>query len=393
MAEVKTVEQIIRSINKDFGEIVHKGIPKKEEDLPKLISMGSISLDFCIYGGLKEGTFSEFSGPEGSGKTSMACMAAGSYQRVHQEKSVLFVDLEGTFDWTWAEKLGLKTDKQFIYYECVGQSGETILNHVVDFMKTGQVGFVVVDSLPFLIPNYVQDADDLEQKSMGGNAKLLSDFTARYIGLIRKQRIIFVGINQVRENMSGYGDPLITTGGRAWKHACSLRLMFKRGDFFDQNGDKVKKKDAQSPAGHFIEMYVLKNKNSPWDRKLGFTKLHYWKGIDYISDLTEVAIYFNLIDNSSVGWFKILDADGNPVLDQDGKEIKINGKLKLAEYLKDHKEISARLYHKVRDMMTTKEASYIQGFEELLGVSTDFLTYSNGEDDFDNKIEGEDKDE
>ena len=388
MAEVKTIDQVIRSISKDFGNIVHKGIPKNEEDKSKLISLGSISLDFCVYGGLKEGTITEFSGPEGSGKTTMACLAAGSYQKTYPEKSVLFVDIEGTFDWTWGEKLGLKTDTQFIYYECVGQSGESILNHVVDFIRTGQVGFVIIDSIPLLIPNYVQDADDLEQKSMGGNAKLLSDFTARYIGLIRKQKVIVVGINQVRENMSGYGDPLITTGGRAWKHACSLRLMFKRGDFFDQNGDKVKKKDAQSPAGHYIEMYVLKNKNSPWDRKLGFSKLHYWKGIDYISDLTEVAVYFGLIDNSSVGWFKILDEEGKPVLDDEGKEIKINGKLKLAEYLRTHKDVSGRLYHKVKDLMANKEPGYIEGFEALLGVSTDFITY--GSEDKDPEIKEED---
>lgn len=382
MAEVKSVEQLCKEINKTFGETVQIGLNKSKEK-SELISLGSISLDFCVYGGLKEGTFNEFCGEEGSGKTSDACLSAGSYQKARPDKSVLFVDLEGTFDPEWANKLGLKTDQQFIYYETSGQSGEVILNHIIDFIKTGKVGFVILDSLPFLIPEFVQAEDNMEQKSMGGNAKLLSDFTSRYVGLIRKQKVIFIGINQVRDNMTKYGDPLKTTGGRAWKHACSLRLMFKKGEFFDKEGDKLKKKDAQSPAGHIIEMYVLKNKNSPWDRKLGFTRLHYWKGIDYISDLSEVAVYFGLIDNSSSGWFKILDADKKPLL-EDGKEIKINGKHKLAEYLKEHKEISARLYHTVRDMMANKDPGYIKGFEEMLGIDTSFLLGQDEEEEKEN---------
>ena len=373
MADKKTVDQVIREINKNFGNIVNKAPDKSKSREYELSSLGSISLDFCVYGGLKEGTFNEFFGAEGGGKTTVACLAASSYQRSHPDRSVLFVDIEGTLDFDWAHKLGLKTDQQFVYYETVGQSGEVILNHVVQLIKTGEIGFVILDSLPLLIPNYVQDEDDLEQKSMGGNAKLLSDFTARYTGLIKKEKVIFIGINQLRDNMTQYGDPYKTTGGRAWRHACSLRLMYKRGDFFGQDGEKVKKKDAQSPAGHIVEMYVQKNKNSPWDRKLGFTKLHYWKGIDYVSDLTEVAVYFGLIENSSPGWFKILDGEGKALLDSSGNEIKINGKLKLAEYLKNNKEISARLYHTVRGMMENKEPGYIKGFEEMLGVDTTFL--------------------
>lgn len=373
MAENKTIEQVIRTISKEFEGIVHKGAPKPTSE-DSLVSFGSISLDFCCYGGLKPGRFVEFSGAEGSGKTSVACLSAAAYQRANPDKSVLFVDVEGTFDPEWAAKLGLKTEEQFIYYTTLGQSGEVILNHVKDFMQTGQVGFVIIDSLPMLIPNYVQNEDNLEQKSMGGNARLLSDFTARYTGLIKKHKILVIGINQLRDNMTQYGDPFKTTGGRAWKHACSQRLMFKRGDFFGQDGEKVKKKDAQNPAGHFIEMYVLKNKDCPWDRKLGFTKLHYWKGIDYVSDLVEVAVYFNLIDNSSVGWYKLLDQDGNVLTDSEGNEIKINGKKKLSEYLRDNKEISGKLYYKVRELMMEKGSTHIQGFEAMLGASTQFLT-------------------
>ena len=77
---------------------------------------------------------------------------------------------------------------------------------------------------------------------MGGIAKALTRFANTAIGLLRKYKATLIAINQVRENMTGYGDPLTTPGGRAWKHACSMRLMFKRGDFFDEEGNILTKK-------------------------------------------------------------------------------------------------------------------------------------------------------
>lgn len=377
MPEIKSVEQVIKSISKDFGDIVRKGF-SPEDSKVELQSLGSIALDFCLYGGIHPGRFVEISGPESSGKSLVSFMSAGAYQRTHPDESILLVDMEGTFDPTWANKLGLKTDSQFIYYETVGQSGEAVLNHVVEFIKAG-VRFVIIDSLPMLVPEYVQKEDNLDQKSMGGNAHLLSDFTSRYTGLIHKTKSIVIGINQLRDNMTGYGDPVKTTGGRAWKHACSLRIMTKRGEFFDQDGEKVKKKDAQSPAGHFIEMHVLKNKDAPWDRKLGFTKLHYWKGVDYISDLIEVAVYYDLIKNPSPGWFLLLDQDGKPMKKENGDDLKIQGKLKLAEFLKNNKEISGRIYRTVKELMEKKETGYIKGFEEMLGVTKHFVVADEGD--------------
>ena len=378
MAEVKTVDQVIKEISKQFEGVVKRGFtPDEVKD--ELVSLGSISLDFCLYGGLKPGRVIEISGAESGGKTTLAFLATASFQRSHPEEKVLYIDLEGTLDPTWAEKLGVKLDPDhFIYYQSFGQSGEMVLNHLVEFLRAG-VRWIVLDSLPKLVPEQVQSADTLEQKSMGGNAKLLADFVNRYGGLLHKQQATLIGINQLRDNLTQYGDPYKTTGGRAWKHECSVRLMVKRGDFFDQNGEKVKKKDAQSPAGHYIEMYVLKNKDAPWDRKLGFTKLHYWKGIDYIADLVEVSIYFNLIDSSKVGWFGLLNEDGTPMVDSNGKEIRINGRAKLAEYLKEHREVAAILYKKVKTLMEQKGNTYIKGFEEMLGVEESLTLDEEGD--------------
>jgi recombination protein RecA len=177
---------------------------------------------------------------------------------------------------------------------------------------------------------------------MGGIAKSLTRFANTSIGLLRKYKATLIAINQVRDHMSGYGDALVTPGGHSWKHACSMRLMFKRGEFFDEDGNKLTK-SAESPAGHIIEVYVLKTKVCKWDRKLGYLHLNYRRGVDVIQDTIDVATHLGFIDNSVQGSFKLLDPDtGELILDADGNPIKIRGKRNVNLYFL----VSFSLYNK-----------------------------------------------
>ena len=178
-----------------------------------------------------------------------------------------------------------------------------------------------------------------------------------------------IAINQVRENMTGYGDALITPGGRSWKHACSMRLMFKRGDFFDDEGNVLTKK-AESPAGHIIEMYVLKTKTCKWDRKLGMAHLNYVKGIDWLQDTIDVAIHLGYIDNSVQGTFKMIDPDtGEVEKDDAGNEIKIRGRKNVYTYFQANPTIARKLYDKCYERMKVREDTNIVSFEKMLNIN------------------------
>ena len=204
---------------------------------------------------------------------------------------------------------------------------------------------------------------------MGGIAKALTRFANTAIGLLRKYKATLIAINQVRENISGYGDPLTTPGGRAWKHACSSRIMFKRGSFFDEDGNTLMKKDAQSPAGHIIELYVLKTKTCRWDRKLGYMHLNYTKGIDVLEDTLDVATHFGFIDDSVQGSFTVLDPEtGEVMLDSEGKPVKIRGRKNLKPYFEEHKDLWKKLYDKCYEKLSQKEDPNIVAFEEMLNI-------------------------
>ena len=378
MSAELSLTDVLKSINKKFGgQVAQVGVPKLETT--GTLSLGSPSLDFCLYNNLVEGKILEFSGLESSGKTTTAFLVAATYIRKELERnpenprSILFMDVECAADPEWALKsTGYDMNRQdvkTIYIQPTGQSCEQIFDMVLECVKTGEIGLVIFDSLTMLVSQQISDAS-MEKKDMGGIAKPLGDFCKKITGLLNRYKTTFIGINGLTENISGYGDPLVTPGGRTWKRACMVRLRFKQGDFFDDENNLIAKKDAQSPAGHIIEMYVMKTKVCKWDRKLGMCHLNYTKGIDILWDTLDLATYFGFIDNSVQGSFKLLNPEtGEVMCDDNGEPIKIRGKKNLVTYFREHTNEWRKLYDLVYEKLTVKDDPYIKSFEEMLGIN------------------------
>ena len=369
------LKSVLKNIQKKYGETVVKfGVD--ELGIDGMLSLGSPSVDFCTYGGLPVGRIIELSGAEGSGKTTTAFLIAAAFQREEMKlnpdnpRKIILLDNEGTADPVWAKKLGYDMEDspvQTITIRPEAQSAEEIFNIAIDLLKTGEIGLLIFDSIATLVPQQIFD-ESQEKKQMGGIAASLTRFANTIIGLLRKYKATFVGINQVRENLSGYGDFLLTPGGRAWKHACSMRLSFKRGEFFDEDGNKLTK-NAQSPAGHIVEVYVLKTKTCKWDRKLGYYHLNYDKGVDIVADTIDVATHFGYIDDSVQGTFKFINPDtGEPILDSEGNPVKIRGKKNVAEYLRNNVDVWRDIYDKCYDKLKQKDDPNIIAFERMLNV-------------------------
>ena len=377
--EERSLSNVLKDIQKRFGESVVKDSVESLE-VDGVLPLGSPRADFCLYGGIPEGRIVEFSGAEGSGKTTTAFLVAAEYQRIEKERNpenpraIVLLDNEGTADPTWSKKLGYDMNDEVVKTVIIrpeAQSAEEIFDMALDMLKTGEVGLLIFDSIATLVPQQIAD-ESMEKQQMGGIAKALTRFANTAIGLLRKYKATLIAINQVRENISGYGDALLTPGGRAWKHACSSRLMFKRGNFFDEEGNVLQKKEAQSPAGHEVEIYVLKTKTCRWDRKLGYYSLNYTRGVDVLQDTIEMAIHFGLIDNSVQGTFKIMDPEtGEVLLDENGEPLKIRGRKNLKPYFEENKKLWRKLYDLVYSKIREKEDPYIKSFEEMLSIDLD----------------------
>lgn len=370
---------VMKNINKKFGnKVMQQGV----DDLTGYgtLTIGSPGFDFVLYNSFPESKIIEFCGAESSGKTTSAFLVCAAYQKRELERNpeepraVLYVDLECGVDPVWAAKSGFDMSSNakvpVIAFRPENMSAEAIFDVIYDAVMTGQVGLVVIDSLSMLVPQQIID-ESFSKKDMGGIAKPLGDFTRKITSILVKHKCTLLGINQVRENIGGYGNPIITSGGRAWRHGCSVRLMFKRGDFFDEMGNTLTSK-AESPAGYVMEIAVLKTKVCNWDRKLGRICINYHKGVDILQDTIDVATYFGLIDNSVQGTFRLIDVDtGEPLLDADGNEIKIRGKKNLKPYFEAHLDVWRKLYDKVYEMLSKKDDPNIVPFERMLGMDVE----------------------
>lgn len=379
MADSLTLEQVLKQISKKYSDDKNNIIQFGVDNVTKFgtLSLGSPSLDFCLYNSLPEGKMIEISGSESSGKTTITFLIAADFIRKELQRNpdnprhILFVDAECACDPEWAYKsTGYdmnRKDVRTIYITPAGQSAEQIFDMVIDLVKTGEIGLVIFDSLTAVVSQQTVD-ESMTKKDMGGIAKPLGDFCKKITGILNKHRTTFIGINGLTENIGGYGETEITPGGRTWKRACMVRLRMKRGAFFDADGNELTTK-AQSPAGHIIEMFVYKTKVCPWDRKLGRCHLDYVRGIDLLADTIDVATIFGLIDNSVQGTFKIIDPDtGEVMTDETGQEVKIRGRKNLKPYFEQHQDLWKKIYDIIYDKMSIKTDPNVVAFESMLNV-------------------------
>lgn len=374
MAEAKTLNEVLKSLNKKFNDnVAVVGAP----DITKrgTLSLGTPGLDYCLYNSLPRDRIIEIFGKEGSGKTTCAFLLAASFQREEMKKpeesrkKILYVDLEHTVDSEWAIKTGydMSADAavQTIYFGPVDVPAETVLDYVREFIKTGEIGLCIIDSIPMLVGEQVYD-ESFEKKEMGGIAKLLTSFVARITSILVKYDCTLIGINQMRDNIGGYGLPYTVPGGNQWKFGCSVRLMIKRGEFLDEDGNALTS-SAESPAGYRMDMAVVKTKVCRWDRKIGSCVFSYANGPDILQDTIDVAIKLGLIDNSVQGSFKLIDIDTGEILkDSDGNEIKIRGKKNIKPYFKEHIDQYKKLYDKVYELISRKDTSNMEAFKQML---------------------------
>lgn len=354
------------------------------------IPFSSPTANYITYGGIPIGKITELFGGEGGGKTTSALDICANAQQLFEQqfnddvdalnrtieeqtskgtkeakkladkankelqdvidkgkKLVAYVDTEQTLDVEWAQNLGVDTEA-LILVKPQEQTAEQVLEIIKQLIATGDIGLCVLDSIPCLVPQQIYD-ESLEKKAYGGISQPLTIFSSKILPYLVQNECAFIGINQIREDLSSMYNTISTPGGRAWKHACSLRLRFKKDTLLDENNGELSSR-AENPAGNKVQIEVVKTKVCKPDRKLGYYTLNYTTGIDAINDTITVATQYGLLQKEG-SWFTFLNEDKTPMEDSDGKTIKMQGQGRVNIFLNEHPEVFEELKNRVQKEM------------------------------------------
>lgn len=331
------LDVILQGLSKKYGDqVVETGVEKNDYDR---IPFSSPRLNYMTFGGLPLGHIHEFSGPEGSGKTTTAIDIIKNAQIKFKkeaeenntvERKIVFVDVEGTFDYTWASKFGVDTTK-IIRLKMAGWPASEVLDALLQVIKDPEVGLAVLDSVAAMPPDQLADKSTGD-KVYGGIAMSLQNFCNQAKRPLVENNSMVIAINQVRDNLGSMYGGTTTPGGRGFKHACSVRIQFKKGKFIDNNNNELTS-TAENPAGNKIDVVVLKSKVFPSTRRVGYYTIKYVTGPDLINDYIEVGLQVGVI-NQRGSYFDIIDPSTGELLYNE----KIQGKKALTELLETHKD-------------------------------------------------------
>ena len=297
------------------------------------------------YGGIARNTITEFFGAESSGKTTTALDIVKNAQIIlPQGKSIVYFDIENLLDERWAAELGVKIE-DLILLRPQDQNAEQILDMAKTIICSGEAWLVVLDSVGCMVSGSIFD-ESYTKKSYGGIATPMTRFVNEIVRILKKYDSTLLVINQVREDMDNPYNQFITPGGRALKHEASLRMCFRQGKYIDKDGNELTN-GAENPAGHKVETAIVKTKICRPDRKKGFYTLNYFEGIDWLTDLIEVAMKYEIITQSGA-WFYAFDENGEQI-------DKFQGKLKLIDRIKTDTAFKEKIENLVNDCMYKEE--------------------------------------
>lgn len=320
-----TLKDIARQFNKEYKDdnlmIISDIKPSYER-----LATNALGLDYVLGGGLVLGRLYEFSGLFHSGKTGAACVVLAAYQRAFPDKTCVFIDAEHTLDLKfWAKMTGLDLSKLY-YVNPNGQSGQQILDMIVEIQKADDVGAIVLDSLPALIPAVVLESDLTEDKGMRATmAKPLYPFCAKMAEMVAQKNNLFIMINQVRDGGQSF------TGAQLYKEPCGMAPWFcssiiirfgTRKFTLEDNMDACGKENGKGADGFRLMFKIMKNKVGSCARGGGFLTFRYATGLDWINDLMEIATGFDFIKKSGSYYTLVNLETGEPYTYEDGSIIK-----------------------------------------------------------------------
>lgn len=324
MAEKTNLELALAAIEKKYGKGSIMKMDGEMVQQVEAVSSGCLTLDSALgIGGFPVGRIVEIYGPESSGKTTVALHAVAEVQK--KGGTAAFIDAEHALDPMYASKLGVQIEDLYISQP---DSGEQALEILETLVRSGAIDIVVVDSVAALTPQAEIDGE-MGDSHVGLQARLMSQALRKLTAVASKSKCTIIFINQLREKVGVmYGNPEVTTGGKALKFYASVRIDIRKTDAL---------KDGTEIVGNHVKAKIVKNKVAPPFKVAEFDIL-YGTGISALGCMVDVAVEKGIIQKSG-SWFSYND-------EKIGQ-----GRERVLEYLKNNADVAEEINAKVREKL------------------------------------------
>ena len=325
------LDSAIKQIEKLYGKNAVMRLGENSRLNVEAISTGSLTLDIATgINGLPKGRIVEIYGPESSGKTTLALHCIAEAQKKGGEAA--FVDAEHALDPVYAQNLGVDIDSLLVSPPDYGEQALEITEQLV---RSNAVDIIVVDSVAALVPRSEIDGD-MGDSHVGLHARLMSQALRKLTGAINKSNCLIIFINQLREKVGVmYGNPEVTTGGRALKFYSSMRIDVRRVEGIKGTGSEF--------VGNRTKAKIVKNKLAPPFKQAEFD-IMYGTGISKDGEIVDMAVEYGIIKKSG-SWFSY------------GEERLGQGRDKVKDLIKNDPEFLASLEKQIKEKLAEIQES------------------------------------
>ena len=284
----RALNTALSQIEKDFGKGAVMRLGENVKMNVEHIPTGSLSLDAALgIGGLPKGRIVEIYGPESSGKTTVALHCVAEAQK--QGGIAAFIDVEHALDPIYAAKLGVDIDSLLVSQP---DTGEQALEITEQLIRSGAIDIVVIDSVAALVPK-AEIEGDMGDSHVGLHARLMSQALRKLAGALSKANCVAIFINQLREKVGViYGNPEVTTGGRALRFYASVRIDIRKQEAI---------KEGTTVIGNRTRARVVKNKVAPPFKEAEFD-IMYGEGISRVGEIIDLGVKVGVLKRSGA-WF------------------------------------------------------------------------------------------
>lgn len=326
-----TPEALQKAINKRWGEgsMMMASDPSLQI---KRIPTGILSVDIALGGGIARGRHTEMYGGYSVGKTYVAYRTIASAQK--KKIKCAFIDVEGSFDPTFAEHAGVKLDKLAFHQQ---EHGNRVIDFIETLLRSQQYGVICLDSIAALLPKQEREMD-MEAGSYGTQqAKMMSAALRRLTAANRSTALIY--INQTRDAIGSMFAKSVTSGGRAMSFYAGTRLELVRTENIKKSVKQIdpktqEEKNTKVVVAHRVLVKVEKDKTGG-ARQHSTTSFvfHYAKAqIDPIEDLMYVGRVYGFVHKK-----------GNFYWVDEYEDEKQNGRAKFKKWLRKNAAVAEDL--------------------------------------------------